>query len=271
MISAIIGDIIGSIHENIPNHPKRTEHTITDDSALTIACQTWLMDIELNLLQNISPNLTENLKISAIKHLKEKYQQFKGYGFSSKFTKWAESSTYYQLEGHTNGCLMRQSPIAYYCYINKLNYATLNYLTYIFCSITHNHPLSHTYSQLHSHLIFQILHNTINKSNYLEKLKEFDHIQKIEFWKEKNQTKFLWKADESFQIALSCCYFATNFEEVMNNCIDIGGDVDTYCAISGPIAESLFGIPKYFFNKYEQYMFSVPKLNQQIFPPIYEF
>ena len=43
--------------------------------------------------------------------------------------------------------------------------------------------------------------------------------------------------------ALQCFAEGENFEDVIRNCVSIGGDTDTIAAIAGAIAEAYYGIP----------------------------
>ena len=43
--------------------------------------------------------------------------------------------------------------------------------------------------------------------------------------------------------AIICALEATNFEDAIRNAISIGGDSDTVAAITGSIAEAMFGVP----------------------------
>ena len=49
---------------------------------------------------------------------------------------------------------------------------------------------------------------------------------------------------ETVPQALICALTATSFEDAIRNAISIGGDSDTVAAITGGVAEALFGIPE---------------------------
>jgi len=42
---------------------------------------------------------------------------------------------------------------------------------------------------------------------------------------------------------LVCAFDATSFEDAIRNAISIGGDSDTVAAITGSVADAMFGIP----------------------------
>ena len=45
-----------------------------------------------------------------------------------------------------------------------------------------------------------------------------------------------------------------SFEDVIRNCISIGGDSDTIAAIAGGIAEAYYGVPEKYQIKAERYL-----------------
>lgn len=49
--------------------------------------------------------------------------------------------------------------------------------------------------------------------------------------------------------ALVCFLEGNDYEDVIRNCISIGGDSDTIAAIAGGIAEAFFGVPKEYAEK----------------------
>ena len=43
--------------------------------------------------------------------------------------------------------------------------------------------------------------------------------------------------------ALACFFEGVSYEDVIRNCISIGGDSDTIAAIAGGVAEAYYGVP----------------------------
>ena len=54
--------------------------------------------------------------------------------------------------------------------------------------------------------------------------------------------------------ALICFFEGHSYEDVIRNCISIGGDSDTIAAIAGGIAEAYYGVPIRFINQAFQYL-----------------
>ena len=54
--------------------------------------------------------------------------------------------------------------------------------------------------------------------------------------------------------ALVCFFEGESYEDVIRNCISIGGDSDTIAAIAGGIAEAYYGIPDTIRNQVWNYL-----------------
>jgi type I restriction enzyme M protein len=54
--------------------------------------------------------------------------------------------------------------------------------------------------------------------------------------------------------ALACFFEGESYEDVIRNCISIGGDTDTIAAIAGGIAEAYYGVPGEYQIKAERYL-----------------
>lgn len=277
MLGAIIGDILGSIHEKIPNLPIRKEHQLTDDSWLTLAAMNWMLELdfakfkflyekkknkeirdwlrfEVELINSGKRNLIKWYKIGCASNLN-------GTGgipiFSPGFDSWVKSEESKDVvrvkhKGNTNGCLMRNSPIPYYGYQYNLNIEEVLYLSELFCALTHKHEDSINAVKLHSTIIYKICSKELDKDNYKEFLLNQDiNIKPLIDWypgeerlKENPKNKFIWDAKQSLDISLSSIYFSNSYQDTVDFCNETDMDTDTYCAIAGPIAELLWGIEK---------------------------
>ena len=54
--------------------------------------------------------------------------------------------------------------------------------------------------------------------------------------------------------ALACFFEGESFEDVIRNCISIGGDCDTTAAIAGSIAEGYYGLPEEIVERARTYL-----------------
>ena len=286
MFGAILGDYLGSVFEKIPHKPQRTIPICTDDSYLTCAAIDWMQQIDYKKFVYLSnnyfsfptdswnefevelSNLAANSLVKWFDIAQNETQDNIG-SFSKGFTAWVANQKNIQNnlalsnvkhKGFTNGCLMRNSPIAYLGTINNLSLQQILLLTDIFCKITHPHIDSLNATRTHSTLIHFLLKNILYKENIKQCFTSDDYslltisrpikfssvnIKPLEFWlKEKENKVFIWDAKTSLNISLSSIYYSKNFLECIDFCNKTEMDTDTYAAIAGPIAQLLWDIPQ---------------------------
>jgi ADP-ribosylglycohydrolase len=242
MLGAIIGDILGSVFEKIPNMELRKEMKATDDSWLTCACLDWCNELNIFKINNEFENYKFELINLASKKLRYWWSFEKDSGFSKRFSAWASNENAAQGVGRTNGSLMRQSPIIKFSIENNLTLEMCLDLCDIFASPTHHHEDTYPAIRSHAELIYKILKKEYDfKEVKTYILNSQYEILTVDYWK--NQKSFIWDAPKSLSIVYCAIFNATDYKSFIDICIEIGGDVDTYCAIGGPIAQSLWGIP----------------------------
>lgn len=244
MNGAILGDIWGSIFETIPKFPRRLFMSPTDDTFLTCACYEFMN--ELTEDEKNSPTLHfDSIYKKAVSSLKKWGKLFPEPGaYSTGFLNWAHTDGIEYKVASTNGCLMRQSPIALYSSIQNLGLENCIELSRIFCFPTHKSEESFLSSQQHITILYLFLHKQLNKEDLINHYPQL--IFPLEHWQNLASTvknNFIWKSSDSLGIALSSIYYSASWEEMMRFLISISGDVDTYAAIAGPIAQILYGPP----------------------------
>lgn len=229
MKGAIIGDIFGSIYEEIPKGlNKRTNLSVTDDSILTFAAHEWINSIN----KSESEDVLRDLACAMLRKWFHKYEVF---GFSSRFSSWVKRNQPGDYgKADTNGCLMRQSPIISMSLKKGYTLSECLRLANIFASTTHDSIEAHNAVQKHASYLYKALQG---QELVLEK-----PALTPKQWREVTLDQFIWDAKTSLDIALSCIYFANSFEKTIDNCISVGADTDTYAAIAGPIAQAKWGI-----------------------------
>jgi len=62
-------------------------------------------------------------------------------------------------------------------------------------------------------------------------------------------------------IAYSALYHAQSFQETIDNCIYIGGDVDTYCSIACPIAVGSWTISEHLEREVDKILLDYPDIS----------
>lgn len=226
MIGAIIGDIVGSVYEfdNIKTKefPLFSENSkITDDTVCTIA----VADI---LLHHKEPVKTMVAWCS-------KYWQM-SYGHS--FADWFRSGSPEPYNSFGNGAAMRVSPAAWLAGSIDEALTMSDRIT----EITHNHPEGMKGARATAHAIFLARHNTSQNliRSEIQMVYGYDLSMTVDGIREDYQ--FNETCQETVPQALICALEATDFEDAIRNAISIGGDSDTVAAITGSLAEALFGI-----------------------------
>ncbi|MBT3334581.1 MAG: ADP-ribosylglycohydrolase family protein [Rhodospirillaceae bacterium] len=244
MIGAIAGDIIGSIyeHDNIKTkefplfgpHPRTNlNHTrngrslrdcfFTDDTVLTIAVADWLLGGEDNLVDRLI-------------HYTFKYNN-RGYG--GMYMKWANSHNPQPYDSYGNGSAMRVSPVGW---LAKDMEQVLR-LAKASAEVTHNHPEGIKGAQATAMAIWLAREGTMGPQirQAITTFAEYDLSESVD------EIREWYSFDPSCQgtvpQAIVCALEAANFEDAIRNAVSIGGDSDTVAAITGSIAEAMFGMP----------------------------
>lgn len=262
MIGAIIGDVVGSIYEELEytNDGKRKyvdrikvmdsntelftdKCIVTDDSALTIA----VADAILN-----NKDYSDTLREYGNREIEEGRNRF-----GSGFLKWLKGEGDCTSIG--NGCAMRISPIGYlYNDINKIKEESRK------LTITsHNNEDCVKCAEAVAVSIY-LLKNKTSK----EDLKKYieDNYFSLDYDLEdlRNNYTFEVSAIKSVPQAIYCFLESNNFEDSIRKSLSIGGDSDTIACIACSLAEAYYGVPDEFIDKVKKYLldYMVPILNQ---------
>lgn len=225
MLGAIAGDIIGSIYEVIPI--KRKDFKLfslgshfSDDTVLTYA-------VAKSILTGTS----------YASNFKKCFWRYPLAGFGQRFTCWAMSN---QKEGYNswgNGAAMRVSPIAWA--YNDLETVLKEAER---CTVTtHNHPEGIKGAQATAAAIFLARNNKTKAEirDYIEQNFNYDLRRTLDEIRPKY--KFEVSCQKSVPEAIIAFLESTDFEDAIRNAVSLGGDSDTIAAITGSIAEALYG------------------------------
>ncbi|MFN9840692.1 MAG: ADP-ribosylglycohydrolase family protein [Pseudanabaena sp.] len=225
MLGAIAGDIIGSIYEVIPI--KRKDFKLfslgshfSDDTVLTYA-------VAKSILTGTS----------YASNFKKCFWRYPLAGFGQRFTCWAMSN---QKEGYNswgNGAAMRVSPIAWA--YNDLETVLKEAER---CTVTtHNHPEGIKGAQATAAAIFLARNNKTKAEirDYIEQNFNYDLRRTLDEIRPKY--KFEVSCQKSVPEAIIAFLESTDFEDAIRNAVSLGGDSDMIAAITGSIAEALYG------------------------------
>jgi ADP-ribosylglycohydrolase len=225
MLGAIIGDIIGSVHEGAGTKTKDFPlfvpgTTFTDDSVLTVAVAEWILT---------GQDLVDLLHAYVC--------TFSGRGYGGMFHNWALRRLRQPYNSFGNGSAMRVSPVGFAFETIEEVLARAEESA----AVTHNHPEGIRGAQATAAAIF-LARQGQDKSQIRRALESrFGYDLNIDL----DQTRLTYQFDETCQgtvpQALAAFFESTSYEDAIRNAISLGGDADTLACIAGGIAEAYYG------------------------------
>lgn len=241
MIGAIIGDIVGSRFE-FNNYLSKDFNFITggceftDDTVMTCAVAQALM----NSREDFS-----DLRDRAVEAMQQIGRQFPNCGYGARFWHWMFTDNPQPYESYGNGSAMRISPVGFVA--GSVEEAKK--LSAEVTCVSHNHPEGMKGAEATAVAIF-IARTGKTKDEIRAAMQNYYDLPMTV-----DEYRRLWHGHgrEICQIAvpqaLTCFLEGDSYEDVIRNCISIGGDSDTVAAIAGGIAEAYFGVPDEFVEK----------------------
>ena len=255
MLGAIVGDIVGSIYEfdniktkdfelfgpHVRSNPNYTmngrdnsECFFTDDTVLTMAVAKWVMDDTANL-SDILSDFTF---------------RYSNRGYGGMYMEWANSWDRQPYNSFGNGSAMRVSSVAW---LNSSYNAMLEKAKQS-AEVTHSHPEGIKGAQATALAIWLGIESFDAEEIKLIITDVFSYdlsetVDEIREWYYFNET-----CQKTVPQAITCALEATDFEDAIRNAISIGGDSDTVAAITGSIAEAMFGVPEDIADKAKSYL-----------------
>lgn len=261
MKGAIIGDIIGSRFEF--NNLKSKDFDLwtdkckfTDDSVMTVAVGTALMDFEKRWGINVN-NVEEyaDLESFLVRTLHKYGNTYRHRGYGSMFKQWlrtettAHPSSFPQpYNSWGNGAPMRCSAAGMMA--NGTAHAfTLGMYT---AQPTHNHVEGMKAAGATASLIkwADIVRGSMGLMRKEASL--YYDIPQLDVVRE--YYTFDVSSQGTMPVALAAFLESTDFEDAIRNAISVGGDSDTIAAITGSIAEAYYGVPDELWEKAKTYL-----------------
>ena len=225
MLGAIVGDVIGSVHEGTGTKTKDfplfvPRSTFTDDSVLTVAVAEWL--------------LTGHDLVDLLHRYVDAYR---GRGYGGSFFHWATARVREPYNSYGNGAAMRVSPVgfAFETMEEVLAWSKRS------AEVTHNHPEGIKGAQATAAAIYlaRRIHDKDQIRQTLESQFGYDLSARLD------QIRPTYDFDVTCQgtvpQALAAFFESTSFEDAIRNAISLGGDADTLACITGGIAEAYYG------------------------------
>lgn len=263
MMGAIIGDIVGSVYEwhNIKTKQFplfRKDCFFTDDTVMTVAVAEAVMN-----------GGSDKDFIDAMKKYGRMYPDA---GYGGRFGSWLFSDSREPYNSWGNGSAMRVSPVGwimscgFYCRTgcwptNGQDMARRS------AAVTHNHPEGEKGAMAVADAIFI---GRLYRGKWVEDYGEGPMLPTVDdckslirrcmeeqygydLSKSLDEIRPTYKFNESCQDTVPQAVIAflesTSFEDAIRNAISLGGDSDTLAAITGSIAEAVYGIPKWIMDE----------------------
>lgn len=258
MFGTIIGDYIGSRFQYNPIYNKYfdlfdKECFFTDISILTASVAQSFLYKE-SVFQNLKKFTENNWSVGYEKNHTQWIENINSSVIikSNNYNYNNEQDMFYSCVDN-NLCLARNSPVI----LLAKSLEEVKHNTFLHTNITHREKNSLYYNDLLAQIVYNLLifikkENLFDNGNYEKNIK----LKKDYFFNLIENNKIYFDSLNSYCMVgthndcystltrvLACIYEADNFEEVMRNCIFIGGDCKANASIAGFIAEIIYSIP----------------------------
>jgi len=229
MLGAIVGDVIGSVHEwagtKTKDFPLFVPHsTFTDDSVLTVAIADWILT---------GGDLVDFLHSYTC--------TYPGRGYGGFYHRWASAGAREPYNSFGNGAAMRVSPVgfAFESMDDVLAWSKRS------AEVTHNHPEGIKGAQATAAAIY-LARTTRDKSRIKKAVESrFGYDVSASLDEIRPTYCFNETCQGTVPQALIAFFESTSYEDAIRNAISLGGDADTLGCITGGIAEAYYGgVPK---------------------------
>ena len=236
MFGAIIGDIAGSRFEFNNYLGKDFEFLtdqceFTDDTVMTCAVAQALMD---------SSGDFADLQEKAVAAMQKIGRQFPNCGYGAKFIHWMFSDDPQPYNSCGNGSAMRVSPVGF----AARDVEEAKGLSAAVTRVSHDHPEGMKGAEATAVAIV-MARKGCSKREIREVMEGYyDLSVTVDRYRREWDGHGREICQISVPQALACFFEGESYEDVIRNCISIGGDSDTIAAIAGGIAEAFYGIPE---------------------------
>ena len=236
MIGAIIGDVVGSRFEFHNYLDKDFDFfaprcRFTDDTVMTCAVAQALMD---------SREDHSDLYEKTVSAMQRIGRQFPDCGYGARFIDWMFSNDPKPYGSCGNGSAMRISPVGF----AARDIDEAKRLSREVTRVSHDHPEGLKGAEAAAVAIVMARLGS-GKDEIRSAMEEYyDLSETVDGYRRKWQGHGREICQVSLPQALVCFFEGDSYEDVIRNCVSIGGDSDTIAAIAGGIAEAYYGVPE---------------------------
>ena len=246
MIGAILGDIVGSRFE-FNNYLSKDFALLTpgceftDDTVMTCAVAQALMDSREDF---------SDLSEKAVAAMQRIGRQFPNCGYGARFIQWMFSEDPQPYNSCGNGSAMRVSPVGF----AARDVEEAKRLSAAVTRISHDHPEGMKGAEATAVAIVMARQGRSKEEIRAAMEEYYDLSVSVEEYRRSWQGHGREICQVSLPQALACFLEGESYEDVIRNCISIGGDSDTIAAIAGGIAEAFYGVPEELERKLDRYL-----------------
>jgi ADP-ribosylglycohydrolase len=228
MLGAIVGDIIGSVHEYAGT--KTTEFDLrhpgchfSDDTVLTVAVAECLLD-----------------RRSYVDTFHAYFKRYPGAGYGVRFSRWAAARSREPYQSWGNGSAMRVSPVAYAfdALEDVLAEAKRS------AEVTHDHPEGIRGAQAVAAAVYMARRGDTKETIRARLEERFGYDLQRRLDDIRPGYSFQESCPGTVPEAVIAFLEGDSYEDAVRKAISLGGDADTLACITGGIAAAHFrGVP----------------------------
>ena len=235
MLGAIIGDVAGSRFEFRNRLSKdftffTPECEFTDDTVMTCA---------VALALTASKEDWSDLPEQAVAAMQGVGRRFPNCGYGARFIRWMFTDDPEPYGSCGNGSAMRVSPVGF----AAKDVGEAKKLAAAVTCVSHDHPEGLKGAEATAVAIVLARQGKTKEEIRAAMEEYYDLGTTVDEYRAQWSGHGREICQVSVPQALACFLEGESFEDVIRNCISIGGDSDTIAAIAGGIAEAYFGIP----------------------------
>jgi type I restriction enzyme M protein len=166
-------------------------------------------------------------------------RQFPNCGYGARFIHWMFSDDPQPYNSCGNGSAMRISPVGF----AARDVEEAKRLSAAVTRVSHNHPEGMKGAEATAVAIVMARQGKTKEEIRAVMEGYYDLSASVDEYRVNWRGHGREICQVSLPQALACFFEGESYEDVIRNCISVGGDSDTIAAIAGGIAEACFGVP----------------------------
>ena len=213
----------------------------TDDTVMTCAVAQALMDSKEDF---------SNLSEKTVAAMQRIGRQYPNCGYGARFIHWMFTDDPQPYNSCGIGSAMRVSPVGFVA----RDVEEAKHLSAAVTCISHDHPEGMKGAEATAVDIVMARQGKSKEEIREEMEKYYDLNTSVDTYRKEWDGHGKKICQVTVPQALACFFEGNSYEDVIRNCISIGGDSDTIGAIAGGIAEAFYGVPEHYVEMARGYL-----------------